>query len=184
MAELPHMPMFWGDYFGDTTHLTCEEHGAYLQLIGKYWRQGHGFPDDDARLCRLVGLPKKEWLTIREIVAEFFVIVGGVWQHKRIEQELTKARRKVEQASSAGRASAASRSNGRSTDVQRVDNDRTNGRATGKQPTKTRTNNNPLTPLRSASADAPGPSGGRASAGTEAKPIGEIVQHLPQRANA
>lgn len=172
MAELPHMPMFWGDYLGDTTHLTCLEHGAYLQLIGKYWRQGHGFPDDDARLCRLVGLSKREWKAVREIIVEFFIIIDGVWQHKRIEQELAKARRKVEQASEAGRASAQRRFNGRSTDAQRE----SNGRDTGKQPTRTRTIKNPLTPLRDQSTGRASPSGGRASEAGEARQIGDVLK--------
>lgn len=184
MAELPHMPMFWGDYFGDTRHLTCLEHGAYLQLLGQYWLDGHGLPDDDKRLSRLVGMSLKEWLTIRDTIAEFFAISGGVWLHNRVERELALVRRRVEQAREAGRASAAARSSGRSTKKERSPNDRSNGRSNGRsnarstdaQPPKPITINNPLTPLRGAGADAPGPSGGRASAGTEARPIGQILQ--------
>lgn len=183
MAELPHMPMFWGDYFGDTTHLSVEEHGAYLLLIGQYWLRGCGLPDDDTRLSRLTRMSVKQWREVKPTIAEFFAVGNGVWLHNRIERELADTRHKVEQARSAANKRWANRAqeDGKA-DAKRTYSKRSaNGYADASanaMPSRTRTNNNPLTPLRGAGAEAPGPSGGRASAGTDAKPIGEIVKNL------
>lgn len=180
MAELPHQPMFWTDYFGDTTHLTTQEHGAYLLLMGSYWLKGSALPDDNQRLSRLARLPLKEWKRMRETIAEFFIVMDGVWQHKRIELDLVKVRHKVEQARSAGRISAQRRSNNRATDAQRSLNGRSNGRstegATKRQPSKSKASIYPLTPFERGASDAPGPESGRASTASEAQPIGSILK--------
>jgi hypothetical protein len=34
------MPMYWREFLAKTQHLTCEEKGAYGQLIAHYWLRG------------------------------------------------------------------------------------------------------------------------------------------------
>lgn len=80
--------MFWGDYFGDTKHLTTIQHGCYLQLIGHYWQHG-GLPDDDRALATIVGMRVDTWRRWhREAIRHFF---EDGWRHGRIEDELAKA---------------------------------------------------------------------------------------------
>ncbi len=107
------MPMYWGDYFGDTMHLTTEEHGAYLLLIGTYWRRGKPLPDDDYYLSRAVGVSKYRWKNFRKTLVGFFQLVdtkdGRVWKHKRLEKEILRSIARLTQARAAGVASAIAR---------------------------------------------------------------------------
>jgi uncharacterized protein YdaU (DUF1376 family) len=84
--SLPFMPMYWGDYWRDTTHLSDAEHVSYLRLISHYWQHG-SLPDDDVRLARIAGRSKAEWDEIKQMLQAFF---EHGWKHSRIERELKK----------------------------------------------------------------------------------------------
>ena len=56
MSKAPSMPMYWDAYLADTTHLSTEEHGAYLLLLAAMWRRDGWVPDDDRDNARIVGL--------------------------------------------------------------------------------------------------------------------------------
>lgn len=103
------MPVYWRDFFAKTSHLTCEERGAYLQLIGHYWLRGGPLPDDDARLARMLGLTVRAWRKIRPAIQGFFDLNGGFWHHKNLEREIVKARNQRAKRSSAGRKGADAR---------------------------------------------------------------------------
>jgi uncharacterized protein YdaU (DUF1376 family) len=94
----PWMPLYVGDYLGDTGHLTTTQHGAYLLLMMHYWRKG-GLPDDDRQLSKIAKLPLKTWCEYRATLQDFF---HDGWKHKRIEAELVKMMRVSEQRAIAG----------------------------------------------------------------------------------
>ena len=102
------MPLYVGDYLGDTQRLTTEQHGAYLLLILDYWRNGPA-PDDDAVLQQITKLDKAAWKKHRPALARLFQIEGGEWQHKRIEQELGNAAANAERRSDKAKKGAAAR---------------------------------------------------------------------------
>ncbi len=110
MTERPDtwMPMYWADYFADTGELSVIEHGAYLLLIGHYWRKGP-LPDDDERLARIARCTPSEWRRVRPAVAGFFTVADGVWTHSRIEREWERAANITAKRAAAGRASAEQR---------------------------------------------------------------------------
>lgn len=104
------MPLYIGDWDGDTGHLDCEQDGAYGRLVRWYWRNGPP-KDDDAVLARIIRMDVKRWRKIRPIIAEYFDIEGGVWCHGRVEKELIrwaeKRRKAIERAAAGGRGKAA-----------------------------------------------------------------------------
>lgn len=105
MSAPPWMPFYIADYLADTGHLSTVEHGAYLLLIMHYWQNG-GLPADDLKLSRITRLPLKEWLSIRDTIADLF---GDDWHHKRIAGELAIAFEAMIKRSAAGKAGASAR---------------------------------------------------------------------------
>jgi uncharacterized protein YdaU (DUF1376 family) len=89
--SLPYMKMYWGDYLGDTTHLTAIEHGGYLLLIAHYWRTG-SIPTDEIKLARVTRMTMKQWHKHGPTILEFFP--NG--KHKRIDAERQIANTKSE----------------------------------------------------------------------------------------
>jgi uncharacterized protein YdaU (DUF1376 family) len=104
------MPIYIGDWDGDTAHLTCEEDGAYGRLVRHYWRVGPP-PDDDRRLASIVRTDLKTWRRLRASLSPFFTIKDGLWRQKRVDAELIKWTEKrakfIERASAGGRAKSA-----------------------------------------------------------------------------
>jgi uncharacterized protein YdaU (DUF1376 family) len=94
----PWMPLYVGDYLGDTGHLTTTQHGAYLLLMMHYWRKGE-LPDDDRQLSKITKLPLKTWCEYRPTLQDFFY---EGWKHKRIDAELAKMVRVSEKRAIAG----------------------------------------------------------------------------------
>ena len=88
--SLPFMPMYWGDYWRDTTHLSDAEHVSYLRLISHYWQHG-SLPNDDARLARIAGRSSADWAEMKPMLQAFFKHTSSnAWHHERIERELRK----------------------------------------------------------------------------------------------
>jgi len=87
MSNRAWMPLHIDDYIRDTDHLNASEHGAYLLLIMKYWRDG-GLPSDEGLIRRYAKLSPDQWAESRDVIAAFF---EEGWHHKRIDAELAKA---------------------------------------------------------------------------------------------
>lgn len=102
------MPLYVGDYLGDTQRLTTEQHGAYFLLILDYWRNGPA-PDDDAVLQQITRLERAAWKRHRPALAKLFQIADGEWRHKRIDHELEAAKANQERRSSKAKTAAQAR---------------------------------------------------------------------------
>lgn len=103
------MPVYWGDYFKDTFHLTTEEHGAYFLLMGYYWQNGKILRDADL-LKNITRLSEKKLGN----VMKFFKIEGAYYIHSYIEkikaealERQAKQRKRTEAATQARWASNA-----------------------------------------------------------------------------
>jgi uncharacterized protein YdaU (DUF1376 family) len=113
-----HMPWYIGDYLRDTQHLETIEHGAYLLLIAHAWQHDGAIPGDHERLRKITKLSPEQWAKSGSTIMEFWTKNSQTYRHKRVDEELIKARALYQQKVDAGRASAAQRAfNGRSTDV-------------------------------------------------------------------
>lgn len=102
MSAPHYMPIYWSDYQGGTTALDCEQHGAYLLLLGKMWQAGGTLPADDVILARLVGLTKSRWMKISPPVMALFTSVDGGITQKRLAAELKILEEKYESRARAG----------------------------------------------------------------------------------
>lgn len=94
----PWMPIYWGDFQAKTTHLSAEECGIYLLLIGHYWCHG-GIPQTQLTRSRVARLSLKKWKAVEPIIQVFF---NPDWTHDRIDDELEKANRISSRRAAAG----------------------------------------------------------------------------------
>lgn len=81
------MPWFIGDYLRDTAHLTTEQHGAYLLLLGHCWQHG-AIPSNDQGRAAVAKLTVSRWRTHAPTILAFFNEDGT---QKRITKELHRA---------------------------------------------------------------------------------------------
>lgn len=87
MSKAPSMPFFVDAYLADTTHLSTEEHGAYLLLLMAMWRRGGSVPDDDSDNARMVGLPLRRWREMKARLGRFLIFQDGEIRQKRLQKE-------------------------------------------------------------------------------------------------
>lgn len=105
------MQLYWPDYFGKTRHLSCEQHGAYLQLLGTMWLAGGTLPSDPKNLARIAGLSTSKWIAIASPVLAFFQEHDGRLTQKRVTEDLEKSRDKSKKRAEAGAKGGAAKSN-------------------------------------------------------------------------
>lgn len=85
------MPMFWGDFFANTLHLTAQELGAYTALIGHVWEhEGKIAAADVQRVARVANY---NWPKVRPRVQQFFDVLStpNTWCHERVITELARS---------------------------------------------------------------------------------------------
>jgi uncharacterized protein YdaU (DUF1376 family) len=107
-----------GDYASHTRHLTAMEDLAYRRLLDLYYLHEQPLNSGLTVVARAINMRGNED-EVKLVLEEFFQLVEGKgWVNSRADQEIAKYHGKLEAASRAGLASAAKRSNARSTDVQ------------------------------------------------------------------
>lgn len=90
------MPLYVGDYLGDTGHLTTTEHGAYMLLLMVMWRSGGKLPNDPKRLARFSRCTSAQWARMEPTIMALFTVSDAEIFHKRLSAELTKYTYSVE----------------------------------------------------------------------------------------
>lgn len=82
------MPIYIGDYLGDTTELSGPEHGAYLLLLMHYWMKHGEIGCDIERLARAC---RSDVETCRFILGSYFTLEEGNYKNKRADNEMKNA---------------------------------------------------------------------------------------------
>jgi uncharacterized protein YdaU (DUF1376 family) len=106
LMKYQFMPMFWGDFFANTLHLTAHEVGAYVLLIGHAWEH-----DGNIAVCdlqRVARVSNFHWPKVRSRLMQFFdtTTVLNNWHHDRVSSQLTMAAELSNKRKEAGRANA------------------------------------------------------------------------------
>lgn len=100
------MPFLVDRYLADTTHLSLEEHGAYLLLLFAMWKRGGSVPDNDSDLARMLGITGKAWARLRPRLMPFLETYAGVLTQKRLQAQWNWAVENRARQSEKGRAGA------------------------------------------------------------------------------
>lgn len=96
---LDYFPVYVSLFFADENVqlMSCEQRGAYLQLLMRGWQQSPpaSIPDDDVKIARWTDLTKKRWEGMREIVLRPFTKhTDGRLYQKRLTKVWTAMARK------------------------------------------------------------------------------------------
>lgn len=108
------------EWVSNTAHLSLEEEAIYLRLINYYYDSEKPIPIDPTMVFRKLRITDIQ--LGENTLDEFFISTSEGYIHSRCDEEIAKYHAKSEQASRAGKASAQRRLNGRSTDVQPINN--------------------------------------------------------------
>ena len=136
-----HYPHHIGDFNTATLHLTFVERALYRELLDLYYDTEKPLIADVQRLARRVRAATPEQVqALDAVLEEFFTLEDDGWHNSRCDSEIAKYQGQIEQASRAGKASAAKRLNSKpageaqpfdsgdneqATGVERALNDRT-----------------------------------------------------------
>jgi uncharacterized protein YdaU (DUF1376 family) len=124
----PSVPIFPADYFGDTKHLTCEQHGAYLQLLLIAWEMPDcSIPNDDRMIARMVSISLKRWRAIKPTIMAFWKLENNRWTQRRLSRERLYIENQISLRSAAGSLG------GRPKSLKNNDAAKANGFSNGKQ---------------------------------------------------
>lgn len=120
MSKAPSMPMFWDAYLADTTHLSTEEHGAYLLLLAAMWRRNGWVPDDDKDNARILGLTQAKWRKMKLRLAEFLTFENGHISQKNLLKIWENTQEKIEKNRQNGSLGGRPKAN-KSNDIAKAD---------------------------------------------------------------
>lgn len=98
-----YFELYPGDYLRDTGELTLAQHGAYLLLLMSYFSTENGLPTDRIGLCRITSaMTREEQSATMVVAARFFIECDGRLRSARIDQDIEKARIRIDAARSNG----------------------------------------------------------------------------------
>jgi len=103
------MPFYVADYLVDTTHLTTEQHGAYMLLIMTAWKSDGHLPCDPQELQQITRMTAQQWAKSEATLRKFFYVTNDGWISNRVREELDKSKAFMERKTIAGKKGAAAK---------------------------------------------------------------------------
>jgi len=94
------MPIYIGDYLGDTQELNAQEHGTYILLLMHYWVKKGEIGSDIDRLARVC---RSDVETARLILGSYFTLENGNYRNKRADIEMENAESRRQSATENGK---------------------------------------------------------------------------------
>lgn len=135
-------PFHIGDYAAHTRNLSLLEDLAYRRLLDAYYLAESPLNGSATDVAREIGM-REHAADVEYVLGRFFVRDGDTWRQPRADIVIEHYQAKQEKASRAGKASAAKRASGSSTDVEKDGN----GRSTNQKPiTNNQSKDSPLPP--------------------------------------
>ena len=128
-----YFPFHIGDYASHTKGLSLMEDLAYRRLLDAYYLAEHPFNTCSTDIARNIGMMQHND-AVEYVLTKYFDQTDDGFVHHRAESEIAKAHAKKEAVARAGRASAESRLNRRSTPVEQTLNVSSNQEPITKQP--------------------------------------------------
>lgn len=102
MSSQPFMQLYVADYLADTTHLSTEQHGAYMLLLMTMWRHEAKLPNDPKKLARICRTTPRKWPAIWGELEGYFEVSDAFITSHRLTKEYQKAKTKSELRANAG----------------------------------------------------------------------------------
>ena len=110
IMSFQYMPLYTGDYLRDTRHLSCSEHGIFLNFLMHCWDQKGPLPSDERKQAGICNARSGDEIeAMRRVLDEFFIWMDDGLYNKRMSEEITKAEMVSVNNSKAGMLSAAIR---------------------------------------------------------------------------
>jgi uncharacterized protein YdaU (DUF1376 family) len=128
-----YYPFHIGDYASHTKGLSLMEDLAYRRLLDAYYLVEHPFNTCSTDIARNIGMMQHHD-AVEYVLTQYFDKTDAGFVHHRADLEIAKAHAKKEAVARAGRASAESRLNRRSTPVEQTLNISSNQEPITKQP--------------------------------------------------
>lgn len=119
------MPVFIGDYLADTTHLTTQQHGAYMLMLMTAWKMEGKLPNDDEQLAAICRMNQEDWQKSKRLLLAFFSVGDGFITQKRLLDEFNKSQRNRNSKSENGKLGGRPKK-------QNESEEKPNGKASGK----------------------------------------------------
>lgn len=120
-----HYPHHIGDFNNATRHLTRVERSLYRDMIELYYDTEQALNADTTKIARrILATSDEERTSMLLVLEEFFVLQDDGWHNTRCDDEIAKYQGQIQQASRAGKASAAKRSNKTATPSEQAFNER------------------------------------------------------------